>query len=221
MNVALLLAGPYRGNRNIIESHYNLIGKYDTFVSCLEHYTNDWENSSWDIKKIYTTPFVDIKETNWFKYRDDGAGQSGFWQFWNLRNVIQSTPKEYDFYIKSRSDLKIESKLDIDFKSLNDKTLYTSEYSFHRGIWDGDWLNDEFYIGSEYVMSILANFVTDYYKIHRHSLNEPTASNEINLLTFLKENNINIDKINNLKYSKDNNGINIPSGYVGFQLEKI
>ena len=226
MKIAILLAGPYRGNQSIIESHYDFIGKYDTYVSCLEHYKNDWENSNWQITEIYKTPFVNITETNWFKYRDDGAGQSGFWQFWNLRSVIKNTPKKYDFYIKSRSDLEIQSKLDIDFTKLDSKTLYSSAHSFHKGIWDGYWLNDEFYIGSEYVMDIVSNFVTDYYKTaNRHSLNaaEPTGvgSNENSLRNFLAENGIEIDKIDNLKYSKNNNGITLPSGYVEFQLEKI
>ena len=221
MKIAILLAGPYRGNQSIIESHYDFIGKYDTYVSCLEHYKKDWENSNWQVTEIYETPAVNIKETNWFKYRDDGAGQSGFWQFWNLRSVINNTPKKYDFYIKSRSDLKIQSKLDIDFTKLDSKTLYSSAHSFHRGMWGDDWLNDEFYVGSEYVMNVISNFVTDYYNTNRHTLNEPTASNERNLLNFLLENDIQIDKIHNLKYSKDNNGINIPSGYVQFQLEKI
>jgi hypothetical protein len=226
MKVALILAGPYRGSQSIIQSHYDFIGEYDTYVSCLGHYKIDWENSNWNIKKIYITPFIDIKSTNWFEYRDDGAGQSGFWQFWNLKSVINNTPNEYDFYIKSRSDLNIESKLDIDFSKLDKKTLYSSAHSFHKGSWDGYWLNDEFYIGSKYVMNIIANFVTDYYKTpNRHTLNaaEPTGvgSNENSLRNFLEENGIKIDKIYNLKYSKNNNGINVPSGYVKFQLEKI
>jgi hypothetical protein len=70
-------------------------------------------------------------------------------------------------------------------------------------------------------MSIVANFVTEYYESNHHPMNEPIASNEMSLLSFLKQKNISVDKIQNLKYSKDNNGINIPSGYVAFQLEKI
>ena len=221
MNLAIILAGPYRGNQSIIQSHYDFIGMYDTYVSCLEHYKKDWENSNWQLTKIFETPSIDIKSTNWFQYRNDAPGQSGFWQFWNLRNVIKSVPKEYDFYIKSRCDLRIESNLNIDFQSLNDRTLYTSAHSFHKGIWGGDWINDEFYIGSGYVMDIVANFVTEYYESNQHPINEPIASNEMGLLSFLKQKNISVDKIQNLKYSKDNNGINIPSGYVAFQLEEI
>ena len=65
MKIAILLAGPYRGNPTNIANHIKFIGNHDTYVSCFEHYKEDWINSGWPIKKIFTTPNINFKETNW------------------------------------------------------------------------------------------------------------------------------------------------------------
>ena len=74
MKVAIIMAGPYRGNKSIIENQLNMIGSYDTYVSCFEHYKEDWVNSGWPIKKIFITPSINFNETNWSKQRNDDAG---------------------------------------------------------------------------------------------------------------------------------------------------
>jgi hypothetical protein len=222
MKITILLAGPYRGNKTIIDNHAKFIGNYDTYVSCFEHYKEDWINSGWPIKKIFTTPNIDFKETNWSKYRNDGAGQSGFWQFWNLKNVIDLVPKKYDYYIKSRNDIIFNHSLKFDINSLKPNTIYSGDESFHKKEWnENDWINDEFYIGCENTMKVVSNFVTNFYDKNRHDLNESTASNESQLRIWLKENNIDVKKIYNFPYNKNHNGVTVPSGYVAFQLEKI
>ncbi len=221
MKVAILMAGPYRGNEGIIQHQLNMIGSYDTFVSCFDHYKQDWINSGWPIKDIFITPNIKFLQTNWSKYRNDAPGQSGFWQFWNLKSVIDSVPRQYDFYIKSRSDLLIEEKLNIDFFNLEKDVLYCSAHSFHKKEWEpSTWLNDEFYIGSAYVMDIIAKFVTDYYTVNHHEPNVAYASNEARLLDHLKQNKVGVCSFPNFKYSKDNKGVSVPTGYTGeYQLE--
>ena len=230
MNVAILLAGPYRGNQTIIENHIRIIGNYDTYVSCLEHYKEDWINGEWPIKKIFTTPNIDFKETNWSKYRDNEAGQSGFWQFWNLKNVIDNTPPIYDWYIKSRCDLNFTNANITEemFSNLEPNTLYCPKLRgvyFQTQNWDINIsLNDQFYIGDRNTMNIISKFVTHYYDKNKHGLNEASesvGSNETCLREFLNENNIKIGILNDIIYRKDHNGISIPSGCVEFQLEKI
>lgn len=224
MKIATILAGPYRANESIIQNQLNMVGSYDTYVSCLEHYREDWIRSNWPIKEIFTTPNIDFKETNWAKYRDDGPGQAGFWQFWNLKNVINSIDIKYDFYIKNRCDLVFHSGQITDylFTNLEENTLYSAASYFDGTGWDYNTLiNDQFYIGDYNTMKVISNFVTDYYKINRHKLNESTASNERNLRKYLDENKIHIKILKDIKYTKDHYGINTPSGYSGFQLEKI
>ena len=227
MKIAILLAGPYRGNQTIIENHKKLIGEYDTFVSCFEHYREDWINSGWPIKELFTTPYIDFKETNWSKYRDDAAGQSGFWQFWNLRNVIKNTPNHYDWYIKNRCDLIFDSGQITEylFTTLDENTLYCPTTYFDGRDWDyTHLLNDQFYIGDYKTMSVISEFVTEFYKTNRHGLNEAgpfIGSNESSLRLFLNENNINIKSLNDIKYRKDHNGVTIVSGASAYQLEKI
>jgi hypothetical protein len=226
MNIAILLAGPYRGNATIIENHNAIIGNYDTYVSCLSHYKQDWLNSSWQLTHLFETPYIDFKETNWCKYRNNASGQSGFWQFWNLKNVIDNTPPIYDWYIKSRCDLNftngnITKEL---FSNLKSNTLYCPKL---RGVYfqNQKWninisLNDQFYIGDRNTMNIISKFATDYYHKNRHELNHNEFSNENCLREFLNENNINVGILNDIIYNKDYNGISIPSGIAGFQLEK-
>jgi hypothetical protein len=219
--IALLLVGPYRGSTEIVQSHYDNLDQCDTYVSCLEHYREGWQTSGWNIKQIYTTPIVDITQTNWYRYRDDEAGQSGFWQFWNLRSAVQQTPNQYDFYIKSRSDLRLHSKLQVDYSNMRKDTLYCSAHSFHKVNWNVDsWINDEFYIGSQQVMRVIADYVVEFYNSHTHEKNTPSASNEANLRSYLRMNHIEVALFSNFTYSKDHNGVGVPTGYTGqFQLE--
>jgi hypothetical protein len=224
MKVAILLAGPYRGNNNIIQNQLNMIGSYDTYVSCFEHYKQQWIDSKWLIKEIFTTPLIDFKQTNWYKQRNDEAGQSGFWQFWNLKNVIDNIPNDYDWYIKSRCDLYFDSGqiTEYMFTTLETNTLYCPIHYFDGQGWDyKQLLNDQFYIGDYKTMKTISEFVTEYYKIERHSCNEGIYSNERNLRKFLDENKINIKMLQDIKYRKNHNGVATVSGYSGFQLEKI
>jgi ribosomal protein S18 len=222
MKIAIIMAGPYRGNESIIQNQLNMIGSYDTYVSCLEHYRADWTNSGWNIKNLFTTPAIDFKQTNWSKYRNDAPGQAGFWQFWNLKSVIDNTPTDYDWYIKTRCDLIFESGeiTEYMFTTLDKNTLYCASNYFDGSRWDYiTLLNDQFYIGDYNTMKCISEFVTEYYKIERHSCNQPIASNERNLRKHLDENNIHIKIIQDIKYIKNHNGFGGCSG--GFQLEKI
>ena len=224
MKVAILFAGPYRGNDGIIQNQLNMIGLYDTYLSCFEHYKEDWIASNWPIKEIFTTPTINFQETNWHKQRNDAAGQAGFWQFCNLKNVIDNTPNDYDWYIKSRCDLTFETGqiTEYMFSTLDKNTLYCPSNYFDGSAWDYDTLlNDQFYIGDYNTMKCISEFVTEYYKIERHSCNEPIASNERNLRKHLDENNIHIKIIQDMKYVKNHNRISTASGHSGFQLEKI
>ena len=224
MKAAILLAGPYRGSKDIIENQLNMIGSYDTYVSCLEHYREDWIRSNWPVKEIFTTPNINFNETDWSKQRNDASGQSGFWQFWNLKNVIDNTPTDYDWYIKSRCDLIFHSGqiTEYMFTTLDKNTLYCPSNYFDGSGWDyATVLNDQFYIGDYNTMKVVSNFVTEYYKIERHPLNQPIASNERNLRKYLDENNIHIKILKDMKYTKNHNGITTLSGNVGYQLENI
>lgn len=220
MKIAILLAGPYRGNQTIIDNHAKFIGNHDTYVSCFEHYKEDWIKSDWPIKKIFTTPNVDFKETNWAKHRDDAAGQSGFWQFWNLKNVINNIEEDYDWYIKSRCDLDFQSGQlsEYFFSTLEPNTLYTSIHRFLVGTPDLSLVNDQFYIADSKVMDIISKFPTKYYNKER---NEGPVSNERSLTIWLREHGINVKNIQDISYKKNHNGINTASGESGFQLEKI
>ena len=223
MKIAILLAGPYRGNQTIIDNHAKFIGNHDTYVSCFEHYKEDWIKSEWPIKRIFNTPPISFKETNWAKYRDDAAGQSGFWQFWNLKNVINNIEEDYDWYIKNRCDLDFKSGelSEYFFSTLEPNTLYCPIHYFDGSGWDESLLNDQFYIGDSNTMNVISKFVTKYYNNNRHSINTSTASNERNLRIWLNENNINIKAIQDLNYKKNHNGVTGISGHTGFQLETI
>ena len=230
MKIAILLAGPYRGNESIIQNHNNIIGNYDTYASCLSHYKDDWLNSGWQLNNLFETPKINFYETNWSNYRNNEAGQSGFWQFWNLKNVIDNTPDVYDWYIKSRCDLNftngnITEEL---LSNLKPNTLYCPKL---RGVyfltqhWDFNIsLNDQFFIGDRNVMNAVSNFVTNYYNKNRHELNyatEQMGSNETCLREFLNENGITIDILDDILYHKDHNGERRPSGQYNFFLENI
>ena len=124
MNIAIILAGQFRGNNEMVKLHKENVGDYDTYISCLNKYVDEWKDSDWNPKQIYEVPMVDFKDTLWAKHRNSPADESGFWQFWNLKYVLKNVP-QYDFYIKSRNDLVIESKLNIDFNTLDDNTILT------------------------------------------------------------------------------------------------
>lgn len=230
MKIAVIIGGPYRGNSEIIARQTTFFGNKDTYLSCFEHYKYEWIKSSWPIKKIFTTPNINFKDTNWSRYRNDEPGQSGFWQFWNLKNVIDNTPDVYDWYIKSRCDLNftngnITEEL---LSNLKPNTLYCPKL---RGVyfltqhWDFDIsLNDQFFIGDRNVMNVVSNFVTNYYNKNRHELNyatEQMGSNETCLREFLNENGITIDILDDILYHKDHNGERRPSGQYNFFLETI
>ena len=220
MKIAILLAGPYRGNQTIIDNHLRIVGNYDTYVSCFEHYKQDWINSGWPIKKIFITPNIDFKETNWAKHRSDDPGQSGFWQFWNLKNVINNIEEDYDWYIKSRCDLDFQSGelSEYFFSTLEPNILYTSIHRLVAGAPDLSLVNDQFYIADSKVMDIISKFPTKYYNQKR---NDSPVSNERSLTFWLADNGVNIKKIQDISYNKNYNGITTPSGVSGFQLEKI
>ena len=224
MKVAILMAGPYRGNESIIQNQLNMVGSYDTFVSCFEHYKQDWINSGWPIKDIFTTPTVNFLQTNWSKYRNDEPGQSGFWQFWNLRNVINSIEDNYDWYIKSRCDLIFEYGHISEhiFTTLEKNTLYCPLNYFDDQSWDyATLINDQFYIADYNTMKAISEFVTEYYNVKRHECNDGMCSNERNLRKFLDERGVCIKILENIKYKKNHNGVTGPAGCSGFQLEKI
>lgn len=219
MKVALLFAGPYNGNENTVVNHQNFIGNYDTYVSCFNHYTDGWVQSGFNIKKISTTPTIKFKETDWFKYRNDKPGQSGFWQFWNLRSVVNSIEYDYDFYIKSRADLEFQHiELTMDFQP---NTFYCPNYYFNRQTWDSErLLNDQFYIGDKNVMKCVSEFPMEFYKTTKHILNASQFSNELSLRIWLNKNGISVKGIN-ATYKKIRNG-NRPSGEnEDYQLEKL
>ena len=224
MKIAILMAGPYRGKKDIIQNQLEMIGTYDTYLSCFEHYKQEWIDSNWPVKQIFTTPPINFKETDWYKQRNDNAGQSGFWQFWNLKNVIDNIPKEYDWYIKSRSDLYFDSGQITEylFSTLDKNTLYCPNNYFDGQCWDYDvLLNDQFYIGDCNTMKTISEFVIEYYKIERHGCNEAMFSNERNLRKFLDERNISVKILQDIKYIKNHNGVTTMSGESGFQLETI
>jgi hypothetical protein len=223
MKIAVIIGGPYRGNSEIIARQTTFFGNKDTYLSCFEHF-----KSSWPIKKIFTTPNINFKDTNWSRYRNDEPGQSGFWQFWNLKNVINNIEEDYDFYIKTRSDLILPfEKLPEDFLlNLKPNTFYCPATRFDNQPWEyGYSLNDQIFIGDSNVMRVVSNFVTKYYNTFRHTLNEATeyvGSNETSLRKWLDENGISIVAINSFTYTKNHNGNTLPSGVVGiYQLETI
>jgi hypothetical protein len=219
MKIAILLAGPYRGNQTIIDNHLRIIGNYDTYVSCFEQYKEDWYKSNWPIKKIFSTPIIQFNKTKWFKYRSNNAGEAGFWQFWNLKNVINNIEEDYDWYIKSRCDLDFKSAelSEHFFSTLEPNTLYTSIHRLSDGDPDLSIVNDQFYIADSNVMDIISKFPTKYYNKER---NESPVSNERSLTIWLHENNISVKEIDNILYNKNHNGVTKPTGVDGaYQLE--
>jgi hypothetical protein len=150
MKTAILLAGPMRSLPEVIANHKEMVGNYDTFVSCMEEDYNDWVNSDWKPKEIYITP----KPTNAWE------GKEAFYrQFWELKNVINNVP-EYDMYIKSRNDLVFANKLPINLENIKPNEIWNPDRSY----WGYEWasngtMNDQFYIGDKNVMNIVSRLV--------------------------------------------------------------
>jgi hypothetical protein len=224
MKIAILLAGPYRGNDAMLLTHLIRVGSYDTYVSCFEHYKLEWLESKWPIEKLTITPSIDLKTTKWYEHRNDSAGQSGFWQFWNLKSVIESVTDDYDFYIKSRSDLNFyEGKLSYKILSeLEPNTFYCPEFYFDNQFWLGtDRINDQFFIGDKNVMKVIAEFPIGYYNDPSKMRAFQIEGNEMALKKWLEQNSINIKVINGIRYSKNHNGFASATGEGGiYQLEE-
>ena len=216
MRIAVLLAGQFRGDDSMIELHKEKIGNYDTYVACLSKYLNQWNESKWNPVEIYTVPKVNFKDTLWAQHRSScEADESGFWQYWNLKYLLKNVP-DYDFYIKSRNDLLIESNLDINFESLRDDTYYYSERHFN-GMWPH--INDQFWIGSKKVVDVIARFVDEFYLAENSQ--HIGKSNEHMLKAWLGLHNIQIEKFSDFMYSKNHNGITQSSGDINtFFLEE-
>lgn len=216
MKIAVVLAGQYRGNNDMVSLHKENIGDYDTYVACLEKYLPNWLSSNWFPKGIFNVPFVEFQKTLWAQYRNScEADESGFWQYWNLKYVLKEVPKDYDFYIKSRNDLVIESKLNLDFSKLRDDTYYYSERHFN-GYWPH--MNDQFWIGSSKIVNLISRFVDDFYLTPGSE--SVGKSNEHMLRWWILSNGFRIEPFQNFLYSKNHNGITQSSGDVNkFFLE--
>jgi hypothetical protein len=218
MSIAVLLSGRFRGNEKMVSIHKENIGNYDTYVSCLKKYESDWKSSNWDIKDLFITPEINFKETKWAEFRDDGAGESGFWQFWNLKNLIDNVPI-YDWYIKSRNDLLFHTKLDIDFNKLDKNKFYCPNSYFDGTNWNKqELLNDQIFIVSYDNLKIISQFVSDFYIHFSHQKNHSMASNERCLRNWLRNFSIEVEGFD-LTYTKNHNGHTSPSGYYAFELE--
>lgn len=168
MKTAILLAGPMRSLPEVIANHKQMVGDYDTFVSCRQEDYNDWINSDWNPKEIYITPEIDFETSNWGMMCD--VSDKSFrllltrlqWQFHNLSNCIKNMPKGYDYYIKSRNDMVYEYPLDINFESIKEDEIWCPEKTF----WGYEWINngffnDQLWICKENVLELAGKFVTD------------------------------------------------------------
>jgi len=216
MRIALLLSGEYRGNDEMVERHKSLLGEFDTYVACLPKYRREWEESAWKPKQIFLVPEIDFLNSDWSKYRNESrADESGFWQYYNLCHLLKNVP-EYDFYIKSRNDLVIHSKMDFNFNALSDSTYYYSKNHFN-GL--QSHLNDQFWVASKKVIGVISKLVDDYYK-NPDNVNGPKF-NEGMLLRWLHQNGIATFGFSNLEYTKMHKGSNLPVGDSGlFTLER-
>jgi len=225
MKVAILLAGPYRGNDEIKANHLKSIGDYDTYVSCFNHYKADWLNSRWKIKKLYTTPLIDITTTKWYEHRNNIPGQSGFWQFWNLKNVIESIEEDYDWYIKSRCDLNFNNETISEYflTQLEPNTFHCPDKYFDQQDWIGtDRINDQFFICDKTVIKVISEFVIGYYDNPSKLRPFEIEGNEMALKKWLEENEVTIKPFYNFSYTKNHNGYDKATGEGGvFQLEKL
>ena len=217
MRVALLLSGEFRGDIEMIRRHKELLGEFDTYVACLPKYRKQWEESEWNPKEIYDVPMINFVDSEWAKHRNaSSADQSGFWQYWNLCHLLKNVP-EYDFYIKSRNDLVINSKLTISFDELANGVYYYSKNHFNGEL---GHMNDQFWVGSNSVIKVISNFVEEYYSNGKNT--DCPKYNEGMLERWLIQNGIDRIGFENFQYSKNHNGVTVPSGESGkFTLENI
>jgi len=194
MKVAILLAGPMRSLPEVVTNHKQMVGDYDTFVSCREEDYNDWINSDWNPKEIYITPEpINVWE----------GKEAFYWQYWNLRNVIINAPK-YDMYIKSRNDLVFENPLPIELESIGKNELWNPDKSY----WGYEWvsngtMNDQFYIGDRSVMDIIARFIVET----QPYTNEDYLV-ETHLIRWLLQNGVKYKKFSGFNYTKNHFGWN-------------
>lgn len=197
MRVAILLAGPMRSTNEVIANHKEMVGDYDTFVSCREEDYNDWINSDWNAKEIYITP----EPTDMWKGKE-----RFYWQYWNLRNVIKNVP-EYDMYIKSRNDLVFNNQLPLELGVIKANEIWNPDISFGGYKWASNGtMNDQFYIGDKGVMDIVGRLVdTQPYKNEDYVV-------ETHLIRWLLENGVKYNKFSGFNYSKNHFGCDKKTG---------
>ena len=199
MRTAILLAGPMRSLPEVIANHKEMVGDYDTFVSCREEDYNDWINSDWKPKEIYITP----QPTNMWEGKE-----TLYWQYWNLKNVINNVP-EYDMYIKSRNDLVFNNQLPFGLDVIKPNEIWNPDRSF----WGYQWasngtMNDQFYIGDKNVMNVVARLVDTQPYSNEHYVVET------HLIRWLIQNGITYKKFSGFHYEKNH------FGWTGQEQEK-
>jgi hypothetical protein len=198
MKTAILLSGPLRGNDLSIQSHLNMVGDYDIFVSCLNNDVDDWKTSNWKIKNLFVTPEVDFSKSLWANQRYDEYVAGIFWQYTNLRNVILQAPKDYDVYIRSRNDLIFYNKLPIDLNLIKENVLYNPDRTFSGYKWNGcGTMNDQFWISDWKVMEVISRYVIEE---PMYTINEFVP--ETGLVNWIIKNNINYHKFDGFNYIK-------------------
>jgi hypothetical protein len=191
MRTAILLAGPMRSLPEVIANHKQMVGDYDTFVSCKEEDYNDWINSDWKPKEIYITP----EPTNVWEGKE-----AFYWQYWNLKNVINNIPK-YDMYIKSRNDLVFNNQLPFGLDIIKPNEIWNPDRSY----WNYQWasngtMNDQFYIGDRNVMNVVGRLVdTQPYSKEDYLV-------ETHLVRWLTQNGIKYKKFSGFHYEKNHFG---------------
>jgi hypothetical protein len=192
MRTAILLAGPMRSLPEVIANHKQMVGEYDTFVSCKEEDYNDWINSEWKPKEIYITP----EPTNVWEGKE-----AFYWQYWNLRNVIINVPK-YDMYIKSRNDIVFNNQLPFELNAIKPNELWNPDKSYWGYTWiSNGTMNDQFYIGDKSVMDVIARFVVESYPYS----NEDYLV-ETHLVRWIMDNGVNYKKFSGFNYKKNHFG---------------
>jgi len=191
MKTAILLAGPMRSLPEVIANHKQMVGDYDTFVSCREEDYNDWINSDWKPKEIYITP----EPTNVWEGKE-----AFYWQYWNLSNVIKNVP-EYDMYIKSRNDLVFNNPLPFGLDIIKPNEIWNPDRSFWGYTWiSNGTMNDQFYIGDRNVMNVVARLVdTQPYSKEDYVV-------ETHLIRWLTENGVKYKKFSGFNYTKNHFG---------------
>jgi hypothetical protein len=191
MRTAILLAGPMRSLPFIVDNHKEMVGDYDTFVSCREEDYEDWVKSAWKPKDIYITP----EPTNIWEGKE-----AFYWQYWNLSNVIKNVP-EYDMYIKSRNDLVFNNPLPFGLDVIQPNEIWNPDRSYWGYEWAGNGtMNDQFYIGDRNVMNAVSRLVdTQPYSNEDYLV-------ETHLVRWLTQNKIKYKKFSGFNYTKNHFG---------------